>query len=73
MDKYIKTDVPGLVKDFTSGAVLNIDNAKLNAYRRQKKLYGNQAESEQRICNMETELSQIKQLLVSVLEKLEVK
>ena len=31
-----KTDFEGLVKDPSSGAVLNVDNAKLEAYKKQK-------------------------------------
>ena len=36
MDKYIQTDREGLVKDCISGAILNVDNAKLDAYKKQK-------------------------------------
>ena len=39
--KYIKTDVEGLVKDPSSGAILNIDNEKLKAYKKQKQHFLN--------------------------------
>ena len=38
MDKYIKTDVDGLVKDKKSGAILNVDNTKLSSYKKQKEI-----------------------------------
>ena len=38
MDKYIKTDVEGLVKDYKSGAILNVDSNRLSAYKKQKEI-----------------------------------
>ncbi len=35
-NKYYKTDFEGLVKDPDSGAVLNVDNVKLEAYKKHK-------------------------------------
>ena len=67
-DKYIKTDVPGLVKDKVSGAILNVDNAKLQAYKRQKRVMGNQADTKQRLDQLEGDVTEIKDMLSKLLE-----
>ena len=60
---YIKTDVEGLVKDPESGAVLNVDNAKLDAYRKQKRFMEERSRESYRIQKVEKDLSEIKNLL----------
>lgn len=63
---YIKTDVEGLVKDPSSGAVLNVDNAKLDAYKKQKQAFEDRNRDKERINKIENDLNEIKQLLQSL-------
>jgi hypothetical protein len=67
-DKYIKTDVPGLVKDRNSGAILSVDNAKLHAYKRQKRLLSTQVDANQRLDQLEGDVTEIKDMLSKLLE-----
>ena len=53
--KYFNTDVEGLVKDPNSGAVLNIDNSRLEAYKRQKAAMKLNLENNERINKVEKE------------------
>ena len=56
MDKYIQTDREGLVKDRISGAILNVDNAKLDAYKKQKQQAEQARASVERINKMENDI-----------------
>jgi len=56
-----KTDVPGLVKDPTTKAVLNTDKSALEAYKKKRA-------NADRINRLEEELADIKKLLVELLE-----
>lgn len=67
--KYYQTDVEGLVKDPTSGAVLNTDNAKLLAYKKQKAAFEESHRTTQRIAKVEQDLSEIKELLNQLLKR----
>lgn len=63
MTKYVLTDVEGLVKDKDSGAVLNVDNAKLEAYKK-KKIYNKQFEEDrEKLKRLESDITDIKNLL----------
>lgn len=64
---YIKTDVEGLVKDPETGAILNVDNAKLEAYRKQKRFMEERKIESYRIQKVEKDLSEIKTLLQDLL------
>jgi hypothetical protein len=68
-NKYLKTDVEGLVKDPNSGAVLNVDNAKLDAYRKQKAALKLNMENNERINKVEKDLSEIKEMLSQLLKR----
>lgn len=68
-DKYIKTDVEGLVKDPRSGAVLNVDNKRLAAYKKQKAFMQNSVQSTERLDKVENDLAEIKDLLKQLLSK----
>jgi len=70
-DKYIKTDVAGLVKDQQSTAVLNVDNAKLAAYRKRKQVMYQTLEQNQRLENVEHQITEIKQMFSILLEKMD--
>lgn len=69
MNKYIKTDVEGLVKDPVSGAILNVDNSKLEAYRKQKQNAAKASEAHERIDKVEKDLTEIKQMLQQLLKR----
>lgn len=66
MRKYIQTDVEGLVKDPNSGAILNVDNAKLEQYRKQKQVFEDRNRDKERINKIENDLNEIKQMLQSL-------
>lgn len=61
--KYIKTDVEGLVKDPISGAILNVDNERLKAYKKQKQHFANNSETSEKIKKVENDIQEIKKLL----------
>ena len=69
MDKYIKTDVDGLVKDKKSGAILNVDNTKLSSYKKQKEIAQKAVDSHKRIEKLENDMSDIKQMLQQLLQR----
>lgn len=69
MNKYLETDVPGLVKDSNSGAILNVDNAKLEAYRKQKRFFEQNKSDSQRITKLEGDIIQIKEMLQQLLKR----
>jgi hypothetical protein len=68
-NKYIKTDVDGLVKDPVSGAILNIDNTKLAAYKKQKRAFEIAQNTTQRLDKLEGDMSEIKQMLQLLLKR----
>ena len=68
-DKYIKTDVEGLVKEPFSGAVLNVDNVRLEAYRRQKATALKAVHANERLDKVETDLNDIKHMLQQLLKR----
>jgi hypothetical protein len=67
--KYLKTDVQGLVKDIESGAVLNVDNARLQAYKKQKAAFESSKDSGKRLEKLENDMSEIKQMLQQLLTR----
>jgi hypothetical protein len=66
---YIKTDVEGLVKDSKSGAILNVDNSKLEAYKKQKNFMENNMRNSDRINKVERDLNEIKEMLSQLLQR----
>jgi hypothetical protein len=68
-DKYIKTNIEGLVKDTNSGAILNIDNAALEAYRRQKLAVYYAKTANDRITKLEDDIGGIKEMLQQLLKR----
>lgn len=58
------------VRDQNSGAVLNIDNGALNAYKKQKAKMKRDNETAAEINNLKTEVSDIKSMLHLILERL---
>jgi uncharacterized protein Yka (UPF0111/DUF47 family) len=69
MNKYRRTNVEGLVEDPVSGAILNINNGALEAYKRQKAVLENSKESQKRIDKIEDDIDDIKQMLQQLLMK----
>lgn len=69
MDKYIKTNVEGMVKDLTSGAILNVDNGGLDAYKRQKAVLESAKSTVGRIDKLENDIGEIKQMLQLLLKR----
>ena len=69
MNKYIKTDVEGLVKDPVSGAILNVDNVKLDAYRKQKQNAAKASQAHERLDKVENDLNDIKHMLQQLLKR----
>jgi hypothetical protein len=67
--KYINTDAPNFVKEARSGAILNTDNDKLMAYKKQKLAFESSRNNSERINKLENDLSEIKSLLKQILEK----
>jgi hypothetical protein len=67
MTKYIKTDHEGLVKDPNSGAILSVDNQKLNAYKKQKAFFNKKEQDSARIDKLEQDIGDIKQMLTQLI------
>jgi hypothetical protein len=61
---------PGFVKDTGSGAILNTDNDKLTAYKKQKKLMRALATNEERIEKLETDIHEMKDMLKLLVSKM---
>lgn len=68
-NKYLKTDFEGLVKDPNSGAVLNVDNAKLEAYKKQKQAMRKNEQTAERIDKVEKDLREIKEMLTQLIQR----
>lgn len=69
MNKYVKTEVDGLVKDISSGAILNVDNSALDAYRRQKMAVESAKTANERISKLEDDIGDIKEMLQQLLKR----
>jgi hypothetical protein len=67
--KYLETDVQGLVKDAESGAVLSVDNDRLQAYKKQKAAFESSKDSSKRLEKLENDMSEIKQMLQQLLTR----
>lgn len=68
-NKYYKTDFEGLVKDPESGAVLNIDNMKLDAYKKRKQAMEASTKNAERINKVENDIQEIKEMLSQLLKR----
>lgn len=67
----IKTEIEGIVRDITNGALLNKDNASLNAYKKAKAKNAEIEEMKNKVNNIDREISDIKTMLNIILEKLQ--
>lgn len=70
-NKYVKTEREGLVKDMTSGALLNVDSAALDAYRAKKKKNALEASNAARLTQVEAKLDRLTDLLEQLVRKSE--
>lgn len=73
MKKYMKVDgQPGLVRDKTSGAILNINSNEIRQARKRKKVWQEEKEKTERLSNevadLKNDMTEIKSLLKQVLE-----
>jgi hypothetical protein len=68
-NKYVKTNVGGLVKDTRSGAILNVNHAGLSAYKKQKKAFEMSRNSAERLDKLEGDIDEIKQMLQLLLRR----
>lgn len=69
INKYIKTDIEGLVKDSLSGAILNVDNEKLKAYKKQKHNAIQATRANERLDKVEQSIDEIKHMLQQLLKR----
>jgi len=58
-----KTDVPGIFKDTTNGALINRDNKALQAYKLRKKKEMKIDQIEVEITGLKNDMQEIKELL----------
>lgn len=70
IDKYIKTDVEGLMKDPDSGAVVSVDNVRLDAYRKQKATAIKAVHANERLDKVENDLNDIKHMLQAIVKEI---
>jgi hypothetical protein len=68
-NKYYKTDFEGLMKDPNSGAVLNVDNTKLDAYKKRKQFVESNIKNAERINKVENDIQEIKDMLSQLLKR----
>lgn len=68
--KLQKTDVEGLYRDTETRAVLNRDNAALEAYRKKKKMNEEFYDFKNKINQIDNEIADIKNLLKTIVEKI---
>ena len=56
-----KTEKQGIVKDMSSGALINSDINKLNAYKKQKKVLQESRNTTKKISDLENEIRFVKE------------
>lgn len=70
MNEYLKIeDVPDLVKDTRSGAILNTNVRALEAYRKTREKSNEVQELKTKVLSLEKNISEIKSLLTAVLSE----
>lgn len=57
------------MKDSRTGAVLNVDNVKLEAYKKQKRAFDTNLKNTEKIEKVEKELEEIKKMLTELLQR----
>lgn len=67
---YEKTDIPGIVRDVQTQALVNTNLDGLVAYKIRKNQAVELAETKKKVDNLQNEMSEIKQLLQKIVEKI---
>lgn len=65
----IKTEVEGIYRDISTGALLNKDSSALEAYKKMKKKNSEIEEMKMKVNSLESDISEIKTLLLKLVEK----
>jgi LPS O-antigen subunit length determinant protein (WzzB/FepE family) len=65
----VKTDVNGIVRDTTTGALLNTDLSGLEAYKKAKKKNAEMDSLKLEVNSIKSEMTEIKNLLIKLVEK----
>jgi len=65
----VQTDREGLMLDRESGAILNVDNARLDAYRKKKSAAEEAARTASRVDRLEESLTRIESLLAQLVDR----
>jgi len=73
MNKFMKVDGnPGLVRDKSTGAILNINNNEVRQARKRKKVWQEEKEKTERLTNevssLKKDMNEMKSLLKQILE-----
>jgi hypothetical protein len=67
---YEKTDIPGIVRDVQTKALINTNLDGLVAYKIKKNQAAELAETKKKVDSLQNEMSEIKQLLQKIVEKI---
>lgn len=68
MTEYLKIeDAPDLIKDMSSGAVLNTNVQALEAYRRRREKLNKVDTLENKVASLEETINELKSLVIAVL------
>jgi hypothetical protein len=70
MMTQIKTEVEGIVRDTTNGALLNKDNDALTAYKKTKQKNVEIENMKRQVNTLNSEVAEVKSLLHKLLEKI---
>jgi hypothetical protein len=68
--KYIKTEIEGIIRDTTNGALLNKNNDSLSAYKKVKQKNAELEEMKMKMNVIDKEMVDVKLLLHKILEKI---
>ena len=66
----IKTEVEGIVRDTTNGALLNKDNDALTTYKKTKQKNAEIEDMKRQVNTLNSEVADVKSLLHKILEKI---
>lgn len=66
---YAKTDIDGLVRDSSSGAILNTDNVAFAAYKQRRQSIAEQAQMKDDVAELKGDMQTIKSLLERLLRE----
>lgn len=66
---YEKTEIPGLVRDMLTNALINTNEVALKAYKIKKQQILEFEQTKNKVDNMEKDIIEIKNLLLKLIEK----